>query len=154
MPLASAGDMIASMPNTLKITVESKPRPEDQKVVNDGLMGYNSALFGDSNYESFAVFLRTADGGVVGGLSARLWWHWLYVEKLWIAEAYRGKSYGRHLLQAAEAHALAHDCRNAALDSIDPGAVAFYQHLGWSVWGVLEGFPPGQRQFFLRKSLG
>lgn len=137
----------------LKITVEPKPRPEDQKTVNDGLMGYNSALFGDAKYQSFAVFLRTEDGTVVGGLTARLWWHWLYVEKLWIAEAYRGKHYGRHLLQAAEAHAAANNCRNAALDTIDPTAAAFYQHLGYAVWGVLEGFPPGQRQYFLRKAL-
>ena len=134
------------------MTLEERPDADDQRTVIEGLRAFNSAIAGDPELTPFSVFLRT-DGRVQGGLIARLSWRWLYVEKFWIAEALRGRGHGSTLLERAEAFARERGCHTAHLDTLEFQALPFYQRHGYAVWGVLEGYPPGFRQYFLRKRL-
>lgn len=134
------------------VTLEEHPDPDDQQAVIDGLRAFNRAIAGDPELTPFSVFLRV-DGRVQGGLIARLSWGWLYVEKFWIAEALRGRGHGSALLRRAEGFARERGCHTAHLDTLEFQALPFYERHGYGVWGVLEGYPPGFRQYFLRKPL-
>lgn len=39
------------------------------------------------------------------------------------------------------------------LDTLDFQALPFYEREGYSIFGILEDYPPGHRQYYLRKSL-
>ena len=134
------------------ITLEERPDPADQQAVLDGLLAFNTAIVGDPQNVAFSVFLRS-EGAVVGGLIARLSWRWLFVEKLWIAEPYRGQGHGTRLLAESERFARERGCHTAHLGTLEFQALPFYERHGYSVWGVLEGFPPGYRKYHLRKEL-
>lgn len=41
----------------------------------------------------------------------------------------------------------------AALDTFEYQARPFYEKLGYQLFGTLDGYPPGYRQFYLRKRL-
>jgi len=80
-------------------------------------------------------------------------WRWLYVAKLWVSESVRGKGHGSELLRAAESHSRAEGCLGIYLDTFEYQARPFYEKLGFELFGTLEGYPPGYRQFYLAKRL-
>jgi GNAT superfamily N-acetyltransferase len=139
--------------DTTRITVEADPRPEDRRVVVDGLLAFNVAVLGEPGLVPLGVFLRDAGGAVRGGLLARIQWRWMYVEKLWLPADLRGRGVGGRLLRAAEDYARARGCIGAYLDTFEFQALPFYEKQGYALFGTLDGYPPGYRQFFLRKSL-
>ena len=141
-----------SAPAPPTITLEERPAPADQQILLDGLLAFNASIAGDPELTPFAAFLRD-EGAIVGGLLARLNWHWLYVEKFWISEPYRGRGHGTRLLAEAERFARERGCHTANVDTLEFQALPFYERQGYSVWGVLEGFPPGFRKYHLRKAL-
>lgn len=135
------------------VSVEPDAAPADILTVHNGLKAYNVAQIGDSGERAVNVFLRDADGRVVGGLIGHVKWKWLYVAKLWVEEAHRSGGAGTRLMTAAEQFAREQGATDAYLDTFGYQARPFYEKLGYHVFGTLEGFPPGSRQYFLTKSL-
>jgi ribosomal protein S18 acetylase RimI-like enzyme len=60
---------------------------------------------------------------------------------------------GRRLMMEAEAEALRRGCCAAELDTFSFQARGFYERLGYSVFGALEDYAPGQSRFYMRKRL-
>ena len=56
-------------------------------------------------------------------------------------------------MQGAEELALSRGCTDAILDTFEYQARPFYEKLGYPVYATLEGYPPGYRQYYLRKRL-
>jgi GNAT superfamily N-acetyltransferase len=137
----------------LHIVLEHDPAVEDQRVLEEGFLTAQAARVGDPRLDVFACFLRDDRRHVHGGLLGRLWWRWLYVERLWLASSLRGQGYGCRLLQEAEAHARQAGCGATFVDTFDPTVLAFYQRHGYEMVGSLPNFPPGHRQYFLMKPL-
>lgn len=136
-----------------QITLETDPRSDDLRIVRDGVVAFNLAQAGEKPARPVALLLRDDRGAIVGGLAGALWAKWLHVETLWIAEPLRGRGYGRRLLADAEAYARSEGCAQAFLEVFDFQALAFYQRLGYDVFGALDGFPAGHRLCYLRKAL-
>jgi GNAT superfamily N-acetyltransferase len=135
------------------VTVEPHADPADVQAVHTGLRAFNVAHIGEPREEPVHVFLRDGDGRVVGGLTGHIKWKWLYVAKLWVDERFRGQGAGARLMEAAERYARERECIGASLDTFEYQARPFYERLGYRLFGTLEGFPPGGRQYFLSKSL-
>jgi GNAT superfamily N-acetyltransferase len=89
------------------------------------------------------VMPKDEAGQAVGGLSARTYWDWLEVDDLFVPEAWRGQGIGSALLQTAEAMAVGRGARHSLLTTFAFQARAFYEKHGYTVAGVLEGYPPG-----------
>ena len=134
-----------------RITVEQNPDPQDVASLVGGLVSYNASRAEPENYRPLAVFLRDAEGHIVGGALGHTHWGWLFVSHLWVAEQLRGGGFGRQLLAAAEREAVARGCRHAYLDTFSFQALPFYERLGYELFGVLEDFPAGHARYFLRK---
>ena len=142
-----------SVTGDLRVTVESAADPADVQRVIDGLRAFNVAHIGEPHQEAVHVFLRDASGAVVGGVIGEIKWKWLYIAKLWVDESLRGKGSGSALMDAAEQRARDRGCTNAYLDTFEYQARPFYEKRGYVLFGTLEGYPPGYRQYFLSKSL-
>jgi GNAT superfamily N-acetyltransferase len=137
-----------------RLEVQEPPTAESRQQVIDGLLAHFAEGFGDAGFRAVGFFLRDESGDVVGGLTGRFRWGWLYVETLWIAKPLRRSGQGARLLGEAEAYARAHGGVAAHLECA-ADALPFYQRHGYELVGVMEGFPvPGERQHFLRKWLG
>jgi GNAT superfamily N-acetyltransferase len=139
--------------NDTSVSVEPDANPADVETVMAGLLAFNVAVIGDPAEEPVRVFLRDESGAVVGGLLGHIRWRWLYVGKLWIAEPHRGHGRGRALLDAAERHARSRDCIGSYLDTFEYQARPFYEKCGYELFGTLDGYPPGYRQFYFAKRL-
>jgi ribosomal protein S18 acetylase RimI-like enzyme len=72
---------------------------------------------------------------------------------LWVSEEVRGQGYGQALLEAAEEAARKRGCKNVNLDTMSFQAPAFYQKLGYRIFGQLDDFPTGYTRYYLTKQL-
>jgi GNAT superfamily N-acetyltransferase len=136
------------------ITSSAEADQADVETVLSGLRAFNGAHAGPMGHRKVHLFMRDAAGAVRGGLLGKQLWGWLYVEILWVEEALRGGGLGSRLLGQAEAEARELGCTRALLDTFEFQALPFYERRGYSVFGVLENFPPGYRRYYLSKPLG
>lgn len=136
-----------------RVTSEPGATHEQRRVLADGLRAFNERHAGPVDHVPVTLFVRDDAGETVGGLIGTMLWGWLHVHVLWVADALRGQGFGTRLLLQAEAEAVDAGCTGALLDTFDFQALPFYQRHGYETFGVLEGFPPGHRQYYLRKQL-
>ncbi len=135
------------------ITIEPSPSEEDLQRVRDGLSEFNRQHNADDKFTPLTIFLRDEQGNIQGGLLGGTYWGWLYIEDLWLDGSQRKRGYGSRIVLMAEKEALRRGCFHAHLDTTDFQGQGFYEKLGYKVWGVLEGNPPGHQRMFLRKDL-
>lgn len=133
------------------VSIEPNASADDVAAVEAGLHAFNVARSGEPDEELVRIFLRDDTGKVTGGLLGHIRWRWLYVSKLWVADDLRGGGHGSRLMNAAEELARSRKCIGAYLDTFEYQARPFYEKLGYSRFGMLEGHPPGYRQYFLAK---
>jgi GNAT superfamily N-acetyltransferase len=141
------------MSTTYRLVVEDQPDPADLSLIGDNLREYNREQVGASGFQRLAVFLRDESGAIAGGLVGGTYWGWLHVDLLWVREDLRHLRQGSALLQAAEQAAIERGCCGSHLDTFSFQALGFYLKHGYTVFGELEGIPPGHSQYFLRKTL-
>jgi GNAT superfamily N-acetyltransferase len=136
----------------LELSQELDPSDADRQVLLSGLTAFNEAHAPASDATSLTFFLRDAAGVIRGGLLAEAAWAWLHIRIVWVAEDCRGRGCGRRLVEAAEGVARERGCRGAHLSTFEFQARAFYQRLGYGIFGVLEDCPPGSARYYMRKT--
>jgi len=135
-----------------EVRIDNEVSEADEAAVVRGLLTFNEKWLGPSNDQPVR-FVARAELGVVGGLLGHTRWNWLYVAKLWVDARARGRGIGTQLLMGAEELARKRGCTDASLDTFEYQARPFYEKLGYELFGTLDGYPPGYRQFYLRKRL-
>jgi GNAT superfamily N-acetyltransferase len=135
------------------VQIDGEVMPADEALVVRGLLAFNEDRLGPAEDRPVKFVARDSTGVVVGGILGHTRWRWLYVAKLWVDERARGHGLGTRLMAAAEDLARSRGCTDVSLDTFDYQARPFYEKLGYELFGTLEGYPPGSRQYYLRKRL-
>ena len=144
-------DTATGIPAELRFTLDSAPSTETLRILGDAINAFHVRTV-PLDAHRFALLLHAEDGGLAAGLFGVLAWQWLFVQALWVDDAWRRRGIGRALLAQAEAHAVAAGCHSVWLDTFQ--ARGFYLALGYQEFGALENYPKGQTRWFLRKRLG
>jgi GNAT superfamily N-acetyltransferase len=121
-----------------------------QTIVNN----HNVAITGQAEWYPVAFFLKDENGEVLGGLLGDIWAAWLHIRTLAVAVPVRGQGFGRELMKRAETYAVERGCTDAFLDTFSFEARAFYEKLGYRIFGTLENHPAGHHHYFMTKKLG
>jgi GNAT superfamily N-acetyltransferase len=133
--------------------IDDRVSDADEAAVRQGLLAFNERHLGPSDEQPVRLVVRDANGGVVAGLLGHTRWGWLLVDKLWLADDVRGQGLGSRLMAAAESLAIDRGCTGAMLTTFEHQARPFYEKLGYALFGTLEGYPAGTRQYYLGKQL-
>ena len=137
-----------------RIEIKTEVQEVDRKAIVAAMLSFNESRIGDDGYEPLAILLRNDDGKVQGGLTAKCYYRWLFIDLLFVPEAFRGAKLGGKLLAQAEQWAKERGCVGVWLDTFTFQAPGFYEKQGYSVFGALENYPNGETQrIFLRKML-
>jgi GNAT superfamily N-acetyltransferase len=62
-----------------------------------------------------SILAHDANNVLIGGLTGKTVWDWLYIDTLWVKKDTRTKGIGRDLVKQAEAVALKRSCHSAYL---------------------------------------
>ena len=140
-------------PSPLQWSIDHHPSDDAIQAVRHELIAYNIATAAIDTSRDVAVWLHDAHGGLRGGIVGTLWGHCVEIRYLWVHPRLRGQGYGRRLLQTLEQEARAQQCHVAILETYSFQAPAFYQRLGYEVFGVIDGYPRGCQKMFFKKRL-
>ncbi len=124
-----------------------------RKAILKGLVAYNRSQIGRRKWKNIAITVRNDDGIIVGGVTGEVWAEWLFVQLLWLDEAYRGHDYASRAMDALEDDARAFGAKHAYLDTFSFQARPFYEKRGYEVFGTLENYPEDHARYWLRKAL-
>jgi ribosomal protein S18 acetylase RimI-like enzyme len=115
---------------------------------------FNEEWAGPLRTRPVVLTVRNAEGSLIAGLTAEIFWNALYVDVLWVDEKYRRQGHGASLLEQAEAIASAESCDVVYLSTFDFQAPGFYAKHGYAVIGELQGVPRGSTGRWFCKRLG
>lgn len=136
----------------MEIELKLDPEAAEIEAVRAPLSAHAEQARPGGNYQSVGLLLKDPqNGGVVGGLTGYALYDWLFVQFLAVPETLRGQGYGRRLMLQAEAWAREQGLAGIWLDTFDFQARPFYEHLGFTEFGTIEGHPVGGRRHFLSK---
>jgi ribosomal protein S18 acetylase RimI-like enzyme len=138
--------------DTLSIAVFDDAGNSGATHVAASLAAEIAAGFGPRDETPLSIVASCGDR-VAGGLNGATHWGWLYIRQLWVHADWRRRGLGRRLLAAAEAQARARHCAGLYVDTFDAGAALLYEQAGFTLFGRIEGFPPGHARMFLCKAL-
>lgn len=137
-----------------KYELTESPPPEAFHKMWTPLLQFNEAAVGNATARTLAVLVKdTVTDELIGGLWARSLWGSLYIDIVFVPEELRGTGIGASLLRKAEAEAIRRECREMWTDTYAFQAKSFYEKLGFTVFGRLDGPAPIFPRFFLKKSL-
>jgi GNAT superfamily N-acetyltransferase len=119
----------------------------------DEIDRFNMATTGITDVHELLVTEAGEDGDLLGGIYGWSWGQTCWIEALWVREDMRKHGLGSRLMQAAEAFAREHRCRQLALDTHTFQAPDFYARHGFEVVGRLPGYPVAHDRLVMRKLL-
>ena len=129
----------------------------DDALIEDNLVKYNISQVPKTQEKPLLRIQKKivdANNHLIGGcLSVIYCWKIMYIEILWIDEAYRRHGLGTRLLKEMERISAEHDCSLIHLDTFDFQAKDFYIKHGFEVFGVLENCPENHCRYYLKKNL-
>ncbi|MBO6560804.1 MAG: GNAT family N-acetyltransferase [Nisaea sp.] len=106
----------------------------------------------DWNSRYFTVEIRDADGKLRGGAGARVNLGIVEVSTIWLDNDLRGNGWGRRLVETVVEKGRDLQAGKIMLDTYDFQARAFYEALGFSVFGTLD-YPSGNSRFYLSRDI-
>ncbi|CAD6563015.1 GNAT family N-acetyltransferase [Paraburkholderia sabiae] len=134
------------------IELTDSPEADDEAFVIAQTRAFNAAFTKD-DLRPLCVFVRDGNGSIVGGLTAKTCWDYLEIQFLWVDESHRANGLASDLMKTAEREAANRGCKHVFLDTLSFQAPGFYEKLGYSEFGRLEGFNGRHLRHFLHKSL-
>ncbi|MGH6998110.1 MAG: GNAT family N-acetyltransferase [Phenylobacterium sp.] len=139
----------------MDLIISTATRPDDAYMpIWAPLLAFNQQTVGEASGEPFALTITSpGQDAVLGGLWALSLWGSFYVALVVVPQTARGQGLGRALIASAEAEARSRNCRMMWLDTYAFQARAFYERLGFEVFGQIDGPAPVFPRYFMQKLL-
>jgi len=150
--LVTRNDDYTARMSTVSLAIEDVSA-DITAVIGDGLRGYNRDHGHNLDRSEFTVTVRDDAHQMVGGLVAVAGAGVLFIQWVFLPPDRRLEGVGRQVMALAEAEGLRRGCRLAHLDTFTFQARAFYEKLGYSVFGTLDYPDPQVSRYYMRKTL-
>ena len=137
----------------IEISEDDYPEMEAVAAIQRGLHAFNQEMGGPYDREPVTVLARDGGGTVRGGLLGLTYWHWMFIDWLWLARDTRRQGLGTQLLQRAENIARQRQCTDVYTDTFSFQAPRFWEQNGYVEFGRLDGMPSGHARIWFKKKL-
>jgi len=141
----------------LAMALQIEPRhdlsPDDIDVIEDHLYEHNSHATKRHDGQGLGFVIRDESGRMIGVAAGYTWAGTSELKQMWVDEAYRGRGYGRELLNAFITGACRRGVRRIWVASYDFQAPGMYEKAGFKRMAEFEGWPEGHSNVILCKTL-
>jgi ribosomal protein S18 acetylase RimI-like enzyme len=139
------------------MTFQTEPRHDlstsELDAIELRLYEHNSAATGCHDGRGLGFVIRDDAGQMIGAAAGYSWAGTSELKQLWVDKTYRGRGYGRALLDAFVAEARSRNVRQIWVASYDFQAPGLYERAGFQRIAEFEGWPEGHVNVVLRKIL-
>lgn len=128
---------------------------QDENIVCKGLLQHNvKKTYGLLKKPGMGVNLYLKENDrPIGAILCDTYNLCLYIDVMWIDEAYRGKGFGKKLISQAEKIAKDNGCVFSHTCTFSYQSPEFYKACGYKVFAELDDYPNDIVQYFLKKKL-
>ena len=141
----------------LAMTLQIEPRHDlsldDIDAIEERLYEHNSHATGRHDGRGLGFVIRDDTGQMVGVAAGYTWAGTSELKQLWIDEAYRGRGYGRAILNAFVTEARSRGVLQIWVASYDFQAPGMYEKAGFKRMAEFKGWPEGHTNVVLCKTL-
>lgn len=127
--------------------------PSDKKIMVDGMLTYHASKGHPRSTTQHTILVKNQDDKLVGCVMVTFLWNGMQIGTLWVEETLRGQGLGRKLMEMVEEEGKKRGATFAYTDTFTWQAPGFYEKLGYTLYGKLENFPPGNELRYYRKDL-
>ena len=127
--------------------------PAEIDAVEDDIYDHNRRATGRDDGLGLGFTIEDEAGRTIGVAAGYSWAGVSELKQMWIDEAYRGRGYGRQLLDAFVAEAARRGVRRIWVASYDFQAPAWYENAGFERMAEFAGWPEGHSNVILCKTL-
>ena len=127
--------------------------PMEIDAVEDHLYEHNRAATGRHDGEGLGFVIRDASGETIAVANGYTWAGVSEIRQMWVDKAFRGRGYGRALVEAMVAEARRRGARRVWVASYDFQAPGMYERIGFKRMAVFEGWPEGHVNVILCREL-
>lgn len=137
------------------IVITTQHTDEDRKYVCESLIAHNvKNTSGLLKKPGIDINLYLKDGErVIGAIFCDSFNLCVYIDVMWIDESYRGKGYGKALINQVENIAKEKGCIFSHTCTFSYQSPEFYKNCGYEIFAELRDYPDGIIQYFLKKKL-
>jgi len=121
--------------------------------LEDNLYGHNCDATGHHDGQCLAFEVLDQQGKPLGALAGYTWAEMAEIRQLWVDKEHRGYGWGRKLIDAAIAEAIARGCRCIWVTTHSFQAPGLYEKCGFQRAAELSDWPPGHTKIILRRRL-
>jgi ribosomal protein S18 acetylase RimI-like enzyme len=135
------------------IAIQGEPTPEDKEVIFAGMREHHLSQGHPRGKEHYSVLLKDQNNKVMGGVIVSFEWNGMEIQQLWVNESLRGLGWGSKLMRMVEDEALKRGCTLSYTNTFSWQAPEFYEKIGYTLFGKLEDYPPGNSLSYFYKKL-
>jgi ribosomal protein S18 acetylase RimI-like enzyme len=121
--------------------------------IEDRLYDYNRSATGRDDGKGLGFVIRDQSGRTVAAAAGYTWAGVSEIKQMWVDEAFRGRGYGRALLEAMVSEAQRRGVRRVWVASYDFQAPGLYERAGFVRAAEFEGWPEGHANVILCKTV-
>jgi GNAT superfamily N-acetyltransferase len=141
--------MTSLLPDNITITDEHTDG--DYTLICDNLYKYNVERTEGPRID--ISFVMKDSEKIIGGCFCNTFSKCLYVDVMWLDEAYRGRGYGKLMIDRAENTGKENGCVFSHTCTFGYQAPEFYIACGYEIFAELHDYPDDVVQYFLKKKL-
>jgi ribosomal protein S18 acetylase RimI-like enzyme len=127
--------------------------PTEVDMIEDRLYEHNSAATGRNDGEGLGFVIKDDGGKIVAITNGYTWAGVSEIRQMWVDKAFRGRGYGRALLDAMVAEAQRRGVSRIWVASYDFQAPGMYERVGFKRMAEFDNWPEGRVNVILCKVL-
>ena len=127
--------------------------PMEIDAIEDNLYAHNSAATGRHDGLGLGFVIRDEDGKTIAVTNGYTWAGVSEIRQMWVDKPFRGRGYGRALVDAMVAEARRRGVLRVWVASYDFQAPGLYERAGFKRMAEFEGWPEGHVNVILCRDL-
>jgi len=135
----------------MQMKLNANPAEKDVDVIRNNLREYNGGFLETKTQSNYMLTMQ--DEKIIGGIVFRIFGLWLEIDYFWIDGTYRGKGFGKILLDEAERIGKVKGCEKCSLNTFAFQARPFYEKNGYEVVYEQRDYPISGTRFYMEKDL-